>query len=145
MDVIASASGVSKGGLMHHFNSRSALLAALVEQVIATMDEALDAAAATGGVVRTWLRISMSREDADLYRALLLSFTEVRVESSELLRRSAEASARWERLLAEELGDPVAGAAVRLLGDGLVMNVLTGDTLPSLEAILGWLDADKGR
>lgn len=145
MDVIASASGVSKGGFTHHFRTRSALLAALAEQAIVSMDEALDAAVATGGVVRTWLQISMSREDADLYRALLMSFNEGGADTSELLRRSAEASARWERLLAEELGDPVAGSVVRLLGDGLVMNALTGGTLPSLEAILGWLDAEKGK
>ncbi|WP_104181803.1 TetR/AcrR family transcriptional regulator [Arthrobacter sp. B0490] len=143
MDVIASAAGVSKGGFTHHFGTRAALLAGLAEQAIESMDQALDAAVATGGVVRTWLEVSMSREEADLYRALLMSLNEGGADTSELLRRSAEASTRWERLLAEELGDPVAGSVVRLLGDGLVMNTLTGDALPSLEAVLGWLDAKQ--
>lgn len=142
MDVIASAAGVSKGGFTHHFKTRSALLAGLAEQAIASMDDALNAAVVTGQVVETWLRISMSREEADLYRALLMSFSDGGVDTTELLRRSAEASGRWERLLAEELGDPVAGSVVRLLGDGLVMNALTGDALPSLGAILGWLHGE---
>lgn len=140
MDVVASAAGVSKGGFTHHFRTRSALLSGLAEQAIDSMDAALDAAVATGDVVRTWLQISMAREESDLYRALLMSFGEGGTDTSELLRRSGEASTRWERLLAEELGDPVAGSVVRLLGDGLVMSALTGDTLPSLESILGWLD-----
>lgn len=143
MDIIASAAGVSKGGFTHHFRTRSALLAGLAEQAIASMDKALDAAVATGDVVETWLRISMSREEADLYRALLMSFADGGADTPELLRRSAEASGRWERLLAEELGDPVAGSVVRLLGDGLVMNALTGDALPSLGAILGWLRREQ--
>lgn len=144
MDVIASTAGVSKGGFTHHFKTRSALLAGLADQAIASIDEALNAAVATGGVVRTWLQTSMSREEGDLYRALLMSFTDVGADTSQLLRRSAEASARWELLLAEELGDPVAGSVVRLLGDGLVMNALTSDTLPSLQAILEWLNAKQG-
>lgn len=144
MDVIASAAGVSKGGFTHHFRTRSALLAGLAGQAIASMDEALTAAVATGDVVRTWLRISMSREEANLYRALLMSFTEGGADTAELVRQSAGASARWERLLTEELGDPVAGSVVRLLGDGLVMNALTGDALPPLKAILTWLHAEQG-
>ncbi|MHA7207784.1 TetR/AcrR family transcriptional regulator [Arthrobacter sp. MDT1-65] len=143
MDVVAAAAGVSKGGFTHHFRTRPALLSGLAEQSIASMDEALDAAAATGDVVRTWLRISMSREESDLYRALLISFNEGGTDTSELLRRSAEASARWEHLLAKELGDSVAGSVVRLLGDGLVMNTLTGDAVPSLELILAWLDTKR--
>ncbi len=143
MDVIAAAAGVSKGGFTHHFRTRSALLTGLAEQAIASIDETLDAAVAEGGVVRSWLQISLSREEPDLYRALLMSFNEGGADTSELLRRSAEASARWERLLTEELGDPVAGSVLRLLGDGLVVNALTGDSLPTLEAILGWLDSKR--
>ena len=139
MDVIASAAGVSKGGFTHHFRTRSALLSGLAEQAIASMDEALNAAVPRSDVVGTWLRISMSREEADLYRALMMSFTEAGAGSTELFRLSSEATRRWEHLLAEELGDPVAASVVRLLGDGLVMNAVTGDTLPPLEAILGWL------
>jgi AcrR family transcriptional regulator len=94
MDVNESAAGVSKGAFTHHFRTRSALLARLAEQAIASMEEALDAAVATGGVVRTWLQISMPRKEADLYRALLMSFNEGKADSSELLRRTAPARQR---------------------------------------------------
>ena len=103
LDAIASAAGVSKGGLMHHFRSRSALLAGLAEQAIATIDNALAAAVPEGRVVETWLRISLCRDEADLYRALLTTFSGAGTTTDELLQNSVAASARWEVLLAAEL------------------------------------------
>ncbi len=137
LDVVARAAGVSKGGLTHHFPSRAALLDGIAAQAIEGMDRAL-AAAEEGRVVETWLRLSLSREEAELYRALLVSFSDAGATAA-VLQRAAEASRRWEAMLAAETGDPVAASAIRLLGDGLVMNVLTGDTLPSLESLLGWV------
>ncbi|WP_294564938.1 TetR/AcrR family transcriptional regulator [uncultured Arthrobacter sp.] len=145
LDAVAAASGVSKGGLMHHFRSRAALLDGIAAQAIEAMDEALAAAAEGGNVTETWLRLSMSREDADLYRALLVSFTDSGSTTEALLRRSAEATERWERLIADEVGDPVAAAVIRLLGDGMVMNSVTGDRLPPLESVLEWLKPRAGR
>ena len=145
LDAIASTAGVSKGGLMHHFRSRSALLAGLAEQAIATIDNALAAAVPEGRVVETWLRISLCRDEADLYRALLTTFSGAGTTTDELLQNSVAASARWEVLLAAELGDPTAATMVRLLGDGLVMNAVTGDALPALEDMLRWIDTRGDR
>ncbi|MHA7262201.1 TetR/AcrR family transcriptional regulator [Arthrobacter sp. TMN-37] len=139
LDVVATRSGVSKGGLMHHFRSRAALFEGIAEQAIEMMDAELGAAAGRGNVAETWLRLSRSPEDADLYRALLVSFTDAGSTTEALLNRSAEATRRWERMIADELGDPVAAAVVRLLGDGMVMNAVTGGRLPPLEAVLEWL------
>lgn len=143
LDAIAAAAEVSKGGLMHHFKTRSALLEGLAEQAIDSMDEALDAAVPRGQVVETWLRLSMSRDDADLNRALLMSFADVGDNAGALLKQAAAASQRWERLLAAELGDPVAASIVRLLGDGMVINSLSSDSLPPLEAILARVQPTK--
>lgn len=143
MDAIAAAAGVSKGGFTHHFKSRAALLEGLAAHAIASTDEALGVAVGRGDVVETWLRLSMAGDDAALYRAILMSFADVGESAGVLLSQSAEASERWERLLAAELGDPVAASVIRLVGDGLVMSALTGDKLPSLEALLGWLEQRK--
>lgn len=143
MDAIAAAAGVSKGGFTHHFKTRAALLEGLAAQAIESMDKALNAAADRGEVVETWLRVSMSRDDADLYRALLMSFADGGERAGALLSQSAEASARWERLLEAELGDPLSASIVRLLGDGMVMSSLTGDSRPSLDAVLAWLQPGR--
>jgi AcrR family transcriptional regulator len=140
LDAIAAAAAVSKGGLMHHFRTRAALVEGLATQAIGSMDEALTEAAGNGRAVETWLRLSMSRDDADLYRVLLMSFADAGARADSLLQQSAAASQRWEGLLAAELGDPMAASMIRLLGDGMVMNTLTGGPLPSLDAVLGWLE-----
>ncbi|MHA7270148.1 TetR/AcrR family transcriptional regulator [Arthrobacter sp. HLT1-20] len=70
MDTIAHQAGVSKGGLMHHFKSRAALVEGMAVQAIQDMDDALTVAAGRGSVVETWLRMSTSREEAALYRAM---------------------------------------------------------------------------
>lgn len=41
LDAVAREAGVSKGGLLHHFRSRDALLEALVQQWISRYDEAV--------------------------------------------------------------------------------------------------------
>ncbi|WGM20312.1 TetR/AcrR family transcriptional regulator [Paenarthrobacter sp. OM7] len=140
MDAVAAAAKVSKGGFTHHFRTKAALLEGLAVQAIESLDEALNAAVTRGNVVETWLRISKSQDDADLYRALLVSFTDLGENADGLLSLSAEASKRWEQLLAAELGDPVAASIVRLLGDGMVMNSLTREALPPVENILTWLE-----
>jgi AcrR family transcriptional regulator len=45
MNVVAERARLSKGGLMHHFNSRAALLEAIAMQAIQDMDQTLTAAA----------------------------------------------------------------------------------------------------
>ncbi|MBM3715418.1 MAG: helix-turn-helix transcriptional regulator, partial [Actinobacteria bacterium] len=59
LNAVADAAGVSKGGLMHHFPSRAALIAGLAREAIAEMDREMVAAAADGSAARTWLRLSL--------------------------------------------------------------------------------------
>ncbi len=44
LDAVAAAAGVSKGGLLHHFPSKAELLFGLLDDLIARMDAAIDAA-----------------------------------------------------------------------------------------------------
>ena len=141
MDAIAQQAGVSKGGLMHHFKSRAALVEGIAVQAIQDMDQTLTAAAGRGTVVETWLRLSSSREEAALYRAMLILLTDHASVTDTLLQQAAEATGRWEQLFAAETGDPVAASVIRLLGDGMLLNSITEhDTAPSVDSILQWLD-----
>ena len=44
LDAVAGASGVSKGGLLHHFPSKTALLDALFDSLLVRFDEAIEQA-----------------------------------------------------------------------------------------------------
>ncbi|MBG6226097.1 AcrR family transcriptional regulator [Arthrobacter sp. CAN_A2] len=141
LGVIAREAGVSKGGLMHHFTSRTALVEGIAVQVMQDLDQALSAAAERGTVVETWLRLSSSPEEAALYRAMSILLTDRTSSTDTLLQLAAEAARRWEHLFAVEAGDPVAASIIRLLGDGMLLNSLTdNDAVPSVDSILQWLD-----
>ena len=141
MGVIAQQAGVSKGGLMHHFTSRNALVEGIAVQAIRDLDQALTAAAERGLVVETWLRLSSSREEAALYRAMSILLTDQTSLTDTLLQHAAEATRRWEHLITVETGDPVAASIIRLLGDGMLLNSLTdNDAGPSIDSILQWLN-----
>lgn len=140
MDVIARAAGVSKGGMMHHFTSRAALVEGLAVEVMRDMDTALKAAAGQGIAVETWLRLSASREEAALYRAMSIILTDHAAITDALLQQAAQFTERWERLFAAETGDPVTATIVRLLGDGLLLNSVADDAVPDVDVILAWLD-----
>jgi hypothetical protein len=103
------------------------------------MDQALAAAAERGQAVETWLRLSSSREEAALYRAMAILLTDPAHLTDDLLRRAAEAAGRWERLFAEETGDPVAAAVIHLVGDGMLLNNLSGDASSDVDSIVQWL------
>ena len=139
LDDVAQHAGVSKGGLMHHFRSRAALTEGVAMQAIEEMDQALAAAAKRGHAVETWLRLSSSREEAALYRAMAILLTDPAHLTDDLLRRAAEAAGRWERLFAEETGDPVAAAVIHLVGDGMLLNNLSGDASSDVDSIVQWL------
>jgi AcrR family transcriptional regulator len=139
LDEVAQHAGVSKGGLMHHFRSRAALTEGVAMLAIAEMDQALAAAAKRGQAVETWLRLSSSREEAALYRALAILLSDPARLTDDLVRGAAEAAGRWERLFAEETGDVVAAAVIHLVGDGMLLNNLSGDASSDVDSIVQWL------
>jgi len=142
MDDVARAAGLSKGGLIHHFPTRAALVDGLIGLAIAEVDEGMTAAAAHGHAARTWLRLSVPDDgELELYRAMAVALKGLglaQVDSSQ--RESAPSAAsvlvavaisRWDALLTAELGDATTALMVRLIGDGLFLNALSGTATPA--------------
>mgnify|MGYP000482822553 FL=1 len=124
---LARASGVSKGGLMHHFPSRQALLEAIAHHGITSVDRALEESQDSDSVLRTWLELSLpGREDVALFQALASVFFASKSSSENLAQMVTDANQRWEHLLDRELGSISAARVARLLGDGLLMGVVSG-------------------
>ncbi|MEI5582812.1 MULTISPECIES: TetR/AcrR family transcriptional regulator [unclassified Agromyces] len=127
LNAVAEATRVSKGGLMHHFPTRAALVEGLARRALDEVDRAMVAAAAEGRAAATWLALSVpSGDDLDLFRAMAIAHRALEQPGARVLAAASEAVARWERLIADEVGDPVRARVIRLVGDGLAGNALAG-------------------
>jgi AcrR family transcriptional regulator len=139
LDAVAAQAQVSKGGLMYHFPSKEALLAALVARAVTAVDEALtDAAAATtpGAFTRAYLDITIPDTppdpDAAGHEALVAALAAAVALDPRLLGPLRDAYARWQDRLENDGIDPAAATTVRLAVDGWWLAALLG--LPPLSA-----------
>lgn len=130
---VARAAGVSKGGLLYHFESKAALVAAMVERVAARFAEAQDRHVRKSGdavsayVDATFPRGKPARSREDQLGASLLA---AYLNDPELLAPLRERYEGWQERL-EENGDPVAATIVRLAVDGLWLADLFGLAPPA--------------
>ncbi|KQR85729.1 TetR/AcrR family transcriptional regulator [Microbacterium sp. Leaf179] len=124
MDATARAAGVSKGGLLYHFNSKSALEAALVERLehLAREDVA-EIENSTEGVVSAHLRSSQNTGSALDVTILAVSRLAQNGNdtASASLRRVREL---WEESLRAHTRDETALQMVLLVSDGLYFNAV---------------------
>lgn len=127
LNAVVEAAGVSKGGLIHHFPTRSALVAGLARQSLDEVDDVMAAAAAEGTATRTWLQLSLpDGNERALMQALVSSFQPTGDDFGPLLADAKAAIARWEAYIAVEVGDTLRAHVIRLVGDALVTNALVG-------------------
>ncbi|GAA1057831.1 TetR family transcriptional regulator [Agromyces luteolus] len=133
LNAVADAAGVSKGGLIHHFPTRAALVDGLARQALEQVDRAMSAAAGEGRAASAWLRLSVPEgDDLDLFRAMAVAHRAMESPGDETIAAATEAAERWERLIADEVGDPVRARIIRLVGDGLAFNAFAGtDAAPA--------------
>ncbi|EWY39353.1 TetR family transcriptional regulator [Skermanella stibiiresistens SB22] len=122
LDAVAKRAGVSKGGLLHHFPSKQALLAAMVETMadrfMRTADElGEDDPDQRGRAARAYVRTAFSEPDTEIRRWAALSAAFM--SDPNLLdgwrERLREVRARDR----EECADPIAALVARLAADGL--------------------------
>ncbi|MFC7484325.1 TetR/AcrR family transcriptional regulator [Luedemannella flava] len=107
LEAVAAAAGVSKGGLLYHFDKQS-LLRALVTRAVHRFDERLAAAAAQGMMAAAWLRLSVPTPDeSTVYRAIMSMMRLTTAGEFDLPEEVGDAEQRWQQMLTTELGDPV--------------------------------------
>jgi AcrR family transcriptional regulator len=125
LQAVADEAGVSKGGVLYHFTTRT-LLHGLVQRAVRMADTRLCAAEA-GVMASTWLRMSAPDErERRLFQAMLSMLRVTSVGVLDLPAEVREAEVRWDSMLEVELGDPTRARMVRLIGDGLFFAALTG-------------------
>ncbi|GAB3742497.1 TetR/AcrR family transcriptional regulator [Microlunatus parietis] len=126
LDAVAELAEVSKGGLLYHFPSKSALIEGLAER-LREFTAANVERAAQDGVVRTFLETSLPGSvEAEHYWAVfsaLRSGIEVSRQTRDLVQ---EVFSVWSDALRAEVDDPVQADIIRLVGDGLYLGAVLG-------------------
>jgi len=131
MDAVAKSSGVSKGGLIHHFPTRSRLLRALVDHLARRCESDFEAARGRSSAGRTWLETSTPESDG--LASMFVLFTALQAlnaagePAGDLLE---EFTRRTQSEIADEVGGRMPALVLRLVGDGLLLNALSGTPLP---------------
>lgn len=133
LDAVAKAAGVSKGGLIYHFNSREALiegllarLETLADEDVALMDTAAD------GPVAYYLRTS-AQADSPLDSALIAATRLLQRSHSRTRQVLAAVHDRWYQSLLTAVGDPAVARLVMLVGYGMYYNAtLAGEEAAEL-------------
>ncbi|WP_225730422.1 MULTISPECIES: TetR/AcrR family transcriptional regulator [unclassified Nocardia] len=141
LENVATAAGVSKGGLLYHFKSKDALLAGLVRRLGERAEQQLGGATARGVSVAEWYLQTPNPENSTdalelaLYRSLLATMRTVdagaRPETDEVQQALADVMRAWSAGLDEEIDDPVRADLIRLVGDGVYLRALLG--LPPID------------
>lgn len=125
LDALAKHVGASKGGLLHHFPSKSALVDGLcgrfTELVAADIAEL-----ARSGLTPTQWYLGTSDDYTSPVERTMAALIRLRPANesaiTEVLRR---ARAQWYSIVLAEVGDEMLARAVILLGDGIAYNAET--------------------
>lgn len=134
LDVAARQAGVSKGGLLYHFNSKEALLDALLKRLASFIEEDFQAGVAeqpegAGRVARAMLNwvfglpAHESNERCDRAAAVFLAAFH---HDPALLQPVRDQFARMRAAVAQDGLRPGHGMAIMAAGDGLFMARIFG-------------------
>lgn len=130
LDAVSAASGVSKGGLLHHFPTKNALLDALFDSLLVGLDAAIDDAMrddpiSQGRFTRAYLRAVLDLRDRSQEAKDWAQVTMAMLAEPQLRQRWRD----WVRERSEEyVGTDSSPSAqiVRLAADGLWLADILG-------------------
>ena len=131
---VAKAVGLTKQGVLHYFPSRSALDEAVILRALTRVDAAMEEASRDGSPVATYLQLS-SPSGGDWVAVAVLVAGLHRGTGVDLPAAVGQANARWQAMIAEEVGDPVRAEVVRLVGDALFGEALLTGSPPAPERV----------
>jgi AcrR family transcriptional regulator len=131
---ISQATGISRGGVLHHFRSKEALIEAMIQRFVAKMDDAFAAKIEAdpepvGRSTRAYVRASFEEaNDASqgmqrLASALLATL----YIAPEQMRPLTQQHARYQDLVEGDGLDPVMATIVRLAVEGLWLGEAFGN------------------
>jgi AcrR family transcriptional regulator len=134
IDEVAREAGVSKGGVLHHFPSKEAIIVGLLESLIEKFEadvlarQALDPEP-KGSFTRAFLNAVTEKNDHCIEVSFALKAGFRNCPALQELVRSA--NVRWQDRIEQDGIDPVCASVVRLATEGLWLAKLHRVTVPS--------------
>jgi AcrR family transcriptional regulator len=133
LDAVAIDAGISKGGLLHHFPSKEALVGGLCDRMLERFEEEMTSAAASdseslGSWTRAYLASTVTGEGkpADNSAQLMAGILATMGQDSVHLEKVRQHFVRWHARIASDGIDPITATLVRLAADGLWLSALLG-------------------
>lgn len=127
LEAVADAAGVSKGGLLYHFNTKDAMIAAMVRRMGEHAEQQRAEAAKGGTSVAQWYLqppASIPANEVALYRSTLAALRSIDGNPGEVQAAVTEVMRLWDEGIRNEIPDPVHAEIVRLVGDGIYLGAL---------------------
>lgn len=129
LDAVAKEAGVSKGGLLHHFPNKEALITGMVEELTndfftTLQDRAMSATVEKGKWSRAFTEVMSedSMEGGEISTAL----TAALFTNPDILQKFQNQYAMWQQNIENDGIDPVVSTIVRLAADGLWYSEMFG-------------------
>lgn len=134
LDAVVRLSGVSKGGLLHHFPTRVALLQGLVRWLSDRSIRWFDELCEQGSAVDAWLEASAPQSE-EMNEVFVLFTTIQALRAADKLENSGHQDFidHVDTKLAAEFDGPDAkqrALLVRVVGDGLFLSTMLGESVP---------------
>ena len=137
LETVARQTGVSKGGLLYHFPSKSALITAVVERIASRCETKQETAVDTdpnapGAFTRAYLSARAQPLEAheQPIRTALLAAVGTDPQYLDPMRRRFQ---KWQARIEADGIDPATATIVRLAIDGLCLGTLLGMPVPTGE------------
>jgi AcrR family transcriptional regulator len=116
LDALAAEAGVSKGGVLYHFESRETLLGGMVDRLMAGFDADLPSPS-EAGFLRAY--VERTTRDRGSERGAASALVVALAESPGLLQPVHAAMKRWAGRVAKSVSDPALAHVVMMAADGL--------------------------
>lgn len=141
---VATEAGLSKGGLLYHFGSKTALVDGLVERLATFADDERERLGSIDDPVATFLRESVAA-DGPIDRTMLALIRLGQLDEHAVARDAICAlDDAYVAVMAERLGDPDLATLVVRLSDGVYLqSLLVGESehdRSAVDALVATLD-----
>lgn len=119
---------MSKGGLLYHFPSKSALYLGLLESVRGTVIREMTERSTGSDGARAFLEYSApdGESESGFFTSLIAAVRTGEDADPQALALLAEVFRAWEQPLHEAVTDPVRAEIIRLVGNGIYLSAIAG-------------------
>jgi AcrR family transcriptional regulator len=137
LDAVAEEANISKGGLLHHFRSKDALVEAILRQLFADFEVLVQhyyeqESDTPGRWLRAYIRASFD-DKVDLPLGLVPVLAGAVLENDELLQVIQDDGAMWQQRLVNDGISPPRATVIRQAADAQLVEKLLGP-IPETQA-----------